>query len=44
LIEDEQRAVFRYLVQQGRGADILFGVGTTGEWNRISNGERQRLI
>jgi dihydrodipicolinate synthase/N-acetylneuraminate lyase len=44
LIEDEQRAVFRYLAQQGRGADILFGVGTTGEWNRISNGERQRLI
>ena len=44
VIEDEQRAVFRYLAQQGRGADILFGVGTTGEWNRISNGERQRLI
>src|SRR5712692_5983526 len=44
VIEDEQRAVFRYLAQQGRGADILFGVGTTGEWNRISNEERQRLI
>src|SRR6266852_5098145 len=44
VIEDEQRAVFRYLAQQGRGADILFGVGTTGEWNRISNSERQRLI
>jgi dihydrodipicolinate synthase/N-acetylneuraminate lyase len=44
VIEHEQRAVFRYLVQQGRGADILFGVGTTGEWNRISNSERQRLI
>jgi dihydrodipicolinate synthase/N-acetylneuraminate lyase len=44
VIEEEQRAVYRYLAQQGRGADILFGVGTTGEWNRISNGERQRLI
>jgi dihydrodipicolinate synthase/N-acetylneuraminate lyase len=44
VIEDEQRAVFRHLAQQGQGADILFGVGTTGEWNRISNSERQRLI
>lgn len=44
VIEDEQRAVFRYLAQQGLGADIIFGAGTTGEWNRISNSERQRLI
>jgi dihydrodipicolinate synthase/N-acetylneuraminate lyase len=44
VIEQEQRRVFRYLAQQGCGADILFGVGTTGEWNRISNSERQRLI
>lgn len=44
VIEEEQRRVFRHLAQQGRGADILFGGGTTGEWNRISNGERQRLI
>jgi dihydrodipicolinate synthase/N-acetylneuraminate lyase len=44
VIEDEQRRVFRHLAQHGRGADILFGVGTTGEWNRISNSERQRLI
>src|SRR6185295_16751412 len=44
VIEDEQRNLFRFLAQQGRGADILFGVGTTGEWNRISNGERQRLM
>lgn len=44
VIEDEQRNLFRFLSQQGRGADILFGVGTTGEWNRISNSERQRLI
>jgi hypothetical protein len=44
VIEEEQRRVFRYLAQGGYGADILFGVGTTGEWNRISNHERQRLI
>ncbi|HLF84976.1 MAG TPA: dihydrodipicolinate synthase family protein [Blastocatellia bacterium] len=44
VVEEEQRRVFRHLAQQGRGADILFGVGTTGEWNRISNSERQRLI
>jgi dihydrodipicolinate synthase/N-acetylneuraminate lyase len=36
--------VFRYLVQEGLGADVVFGGGTTGEWNRISNAERQRLI
>ncbi len=44
VIEEEQRRVFRHLAQQGHGADILFGAGTTGEWNRISNSERQRLI
>jgi dihydrodipicolinate synthase/N-acetylneuraminate lyase len=44
VIEEEQRSLFRYLAQHGQGADILFGVGTTGEWNRISNNERQRLI
>ncbi|MEW6129157.1 MAG: dihydrodipicolinate synthase family protein [Acidobacteriota bacterium] len=44
VIEDEQRAVFRYNAQQGYGADIIFGVGTTGEWNRITNHERQRLM
>ncbi|HEY7913105.1 MAG TPA: dihydrodipicolinate synthase family protein [Blastocatellia bacterium] len=44
VIEEEQRRLFRYLTQQGAGADIIFGCGTTGEWNRISNSERQRLI
>ncbi|MBI3654576.1 MAG: dihydrodipicolinate synthase family protein [Acidobacteria bacterium] len=44
VIEAEQRRVFRHNAQQGYGADIIFGVGTTGEWNRISNRERQRLI
>lgn len=44
VIEDDQRRLFRYLIQESKGADIIFGVGTTGEWNRIANGERQRLI
>ncbi|HVF89679.1 MAG TPA: dihydrodipicolinate synthase family protein [Blastocatellia bacterium] len=44
VIEAEQRRLFRYNAQQGYGADIIFGVGTNGEWNRISNGERQRLM
>jgi len=44
VIEEEQRRVFRHNAQQGMGADIIFGTGTTGEWNRISNHERQRLI
>jgi dihydrodipicolinate synthase/N-acetylneuraminate lyase len=44
VIEAEQRRVFHHLAQAGNGADIIFGVGTTGEWNRIANRERQRLI
>ncbi|HEY6328401.1 MAG TPA: dihydrodipicolinate synthase family protein [Blastocatellia bacterium] len=43
IIEDEQRRVFRFNAQSGRGADVIFAAGTTGEWNRISNHERQRL-
>ncbi len=38
---DEQRAVMRYAIQQGTGADILFAGGTTGEWNRLDNPQRQ---
>lgn len=44
VIEQQQRGVFRYAAQAGAGADIIFGVGTTGEWNRLTNTERQRLI
>lgn len=43
IIEDEQRAVFRFNAQLGLGADIIFAGGTNGEWNRITNSERQRL-
>src|SRR5215510_6003235 len=44
VIADEQRRVIRHVVQNGYGADIVFGVGTTGEWNRIANAERQRIM
>ncbi|HKQ79385.1 MAG TPA: dihydrodipicolinate synthase family protein [Blastocatellia bacterium] len=44
LVADEQRHVFRHVVQNGYGADVIFGVGTTGEWNRIANAERQRIM
>jgi dihydrodipicolinate synthase/N-acetylneuraminate lyase len=44
VIADEQRRVIRHVVQNGYGADVVFGVGTTGEWNRIANSERQRIM
>jgi dihydrodipicolinate synthase/N-acetylneuraminate lyase len=44
VIADEQRRVIRHVVQNGYGADIVFGVGTTGEWNRIANAERRRIM
>ena len=42
IIEDQQRAVVRFCIQDGRGADILFAVGTNGEWDRIDNAKRQQ--
>src|SRR5262247_2473935 len=44
VIADEQRRIIRHVVQNGHGADVVFGVGTTGEWNRIANAERQRIM
>jgi len=44
VIEGEQRSVFRFNAQKGLGGDIIFAAGTNGEWNRIANSERQRLI
>ena len=44
IIEEQQRKVFRYAAQEGFGADIIFGVGTNGEWNRLAHSERQQLI
>jgi dihydrodipicolinate synthase/N-acetylneuraminate lyase len=42
ILEDQQRAVVRFAIQGGRGADILFAVGTNGEWDRIDNPRRQQ--
>lgn len=44
LIEADQRRLVRFLVQDGRGADVVLVMGTTGEWNRVSAPVRQRAI
>ncbi|HMV48265.1 MAG TPA: dihydrodipicolinate synthase family protein [Blastocatellia bacterium] len=44
VITEDQRRLFRHLAQSGYGADEIFGVGTTGEWNRLTNAERQRVM
>jgi dihydrodipicolinate synthase/N-acetylneuraminate lyase len=44
ILENEQRRVFRYVIQNGHGADVIFANGTTGEWNRLANTQRQRLL
>jgi dihydrodipicolinate synthase/N-acetylneuraminate lyase len=44
LIEAEQRAVVRHVVQDGYGADVVFAAGTTGEWDRVENAVRQRVV
>ncbi|MGH7812377.1 MAG: dihydrodipicolinate synthase family protein [Candidatus Binataceae bacterium] len=44
IAEDEQRAVVRYAIQDGAGADIIFAAGTTGEWDRLDNPRRQAVV
>ena len=44
LREEDQRALVRFVVQDGYGADIVFAAGTTGEWDRVTNEVRQRVI
>ena len=44
LIEEDQRALVRFVIQDGHGADVIFAAGTTGEWNRLPNAARQRVI
>ncbi len=44
VIEAEQRHLIRHLIQAGHGADVIFANGTTGEWNRLNNVERQRVL
>lgn len=43
VLEDQQRAVIRFALQDGAGADIIFAAGTTGEWDRIDNTRRQAV-
>ncbi len=44
VIEEDQRRLFRYNVQSGYGSDIVFGVGTNGEWNRLNTEQRQEVM
>jgi dihydrodipicolinate synthase/N-acetylneuraminate lyase len=44
LLEEDQRAVVRFVIQDGYGADIVFAAGTTGEWDRLPNRVRQRVV
>ncbi len=43
VLEDDQRALIRFAIQDGAGADIIFAPGTTGEWDRIDNSRRQAV-
>ena len=42
-IEEDQRRLTRYLIQSGYGADIVFVMGTTGEWSQLDLARRQRV-
>ena len=44
LVEADQRALVRYVLQDGYGADVVFAAGTTGEWDRVDNDVRQRVV
>ena len=44
LLDDDQRAVVRHVVQAGYGADVVFAAGTTGEWDRLSRAAHHRVI
>jgi dihydrodipicolinate synthase/N-acetylneuraminate lyase len=44
LVDEDQRALVRYVIQRGYGADVVFAAGTTGEWNHVSNALRQRVV
>jgi dihydrodipicolinate synthase/N-acetylneuraminate lyase len=44
VLEEDQRRLTRFLLQGGCGADVLFAMGTTGEWNRLDAPRRHRVI
>ena len=44
IIEADQRRIIRHTIQNGFGADSIFLAGTTGEFNRLTNEQRQQLF
>jgi dihydrodipicolinate synthase/N-acetylneuraminate lyase len=44
LLEEDQRAVVRHVIQDGHGADVVFAAGTTGEWDKIDQRTQQRVL
>lgn len=44
LLEEDQRATVRFVIQEGYGADVIFAAGTTGEWDRVSTAVQRRVI
>ncbi len=44
LVESDQRAIVRHVLQDGYGADVVFAAGTTGEWDKVDNDVRQRVV
>jgi dihydrodipicolinate synthase/N-acetylneuraminate lyase len=43
VLEEDQRRLIRFLIQSGRGCDVLFAMGTTGEWNQLGLEARQHV-
>lgn len=44
LVESDQRAIVRHVLQDGYGANVVFAAGTTGEWDKVDNDVRQRVV
>ena len=44
LVEAEQRALVRHVIQDGYGADVIFAAGTTGEWDRLPAAVSRRVV
>jgi dihydrodipicolinate synthase/N-acetylneuraminate lyase len=43
-IDTDQRRLIRFLMQSGRGADVIFAMGTTGEWDHLDQRRRHNVI
>jgi dihydrodipicolinate synthase/N-acetylneuraminate lyase len=44
VLQADQRRLIRFLIQGGRGADVIFAMGTNGEWNRLDQPRRQLVM